>query len=180
MLQQCRKCPGVNGVSEFLRLELEGDNREYITFNQWAQTDRSTLETMSLSIDEYIDKLSNKIRILTKQHFIAKRQGKYLKGLKETINESEGIIIGDFSENYSFVVQDASQAFHWTNNQATIHSIELYYKTNNLNHKSFCFISDCLEHRTTLVYTFQKTLMAEINKLFPNIKHIHYFTDGSV
>ena len=181
MLQQCRKCPGVNGVSEFLRLELEGDNREYITFNQWTQTDRSTLETMSLSIDEYIDKLSNKIRILTKHHFIAKRQGKYLKGLKETINESEGIIIGDFSENYSFVVQDASQAFHWTNNQATIHPFLFYYKSNNiLSHKTYCFISDCMEHKTSLVYTFQTSLITDLKKNLPTLKKIHYFTDGSI
>lgn len=181
MLQQCRKCPGINGISNFLQLMLESDCRDIINFSQWVQTDRSTLEILSLSIDEFIGKLSGQIRKLTKHHFIAKCQSNYIKDLKNNIQESEGIIIGDFSENYSFVVQDASQAFHWTRNQATIHPFILYYKENtNLCHNTFCFISNCLEHKTTLVYVFQKALMTEINKLFPNIRKIHYFTDGSV
>ena len=33
----------------------------------------------------------------------------------------------DFSENYSFVLQDATQSFHWNNSQATIHPFVAYY-----------------------------------------------------
>ena len=33
----------------------------------------------------------------------------------------------DFSENYSFVLQDAAKSFHWNNSQATIHPFVAYY-----------------------------------------------------
>ena len=33
----------------------------------------------------------------------------------------------DFSENYSFVLQDAAQGFHWNNSQETIHPFVAYY-----------------------------------------------------
>ena len=42
-------------------------------------------------------------------------QSTYFKNLKEEIQEGELVLVGDFSENYSFVVQDAVQGFHWDN-----------------------------------------------------------------
>lgn len=181
MLHHCRHCPGVNGILEFIESSLESDDRETINFSQWTKTDRSTLENLSLPVDEFINKLSNDIRDLTKHHFIAKKQSSYLKYLKDNIDDSQCIVIGDFSENYSFVVQDASQGFHWTNNQATIHPFIVYFiSENNLSHRTFCFISDCLQHKTSLVYTFQKTLIPEIRDFIPNLKKVNYFTDGSI
>ena len=37
------------------------------------------------------------------------------------------IILIDFVENYSFLVQDAIQSFYWQNQQATLHPFEVYY-----------------------------------------------------
>ena len=34
---------------------------------------------------------------------------------KENLEENEIIILGGFAENYSFVVQDEVQGFHWNN-----------------------------------------------------------------
>ena len=33
----------------------------------------------------------------------------------------------DFSENYSFIVQDAVQGYHWNNSQVTLHPFVYYY-----------------------------------------------------
>ena len=38
----------------------------------------------------------------------------------------ELVVQADFSENYAFVVQDASQSFHWNNTQATVHPFVIY------------------------------------------------------
>ena len=46
--------------------------------------------------------------------YLAKSQAAYLKSRKEDINEITVLIRGDFSENYTFVVQDEVQIFHWT------------------------------------------------------------------
>ena len=42
---------------------------------------------------------------------------------KENLKRNEALVILDFAENYSFVVQDAVQGFHWNNSHATPTSI---------------------------------------------------------
>jgi hypothetical protein len=37
--------------------------------------------------------------------------------------------LGDFAENYSFIVKDAAQGFHWENSQATLHPFLAYYRS---------------------------------------------------
>ena len=69
----------------------------------------------------------------------------------------------DFSENYAYVCQDASQAFHFNNNQCT--NVIFYYKENNeVIHQSMVFLSDSLKHDTAAVYAIQTLLIPEIKK----------------
>ena len=124
MLGHCRKCPGEGGVTSFLHSIENLEERESIKYMQWVSTDRSTLETILKTVDDFIELLARKIVMIKKQHFIAKRQSMYLKDLKTTLKKDEIIVMGDFSKNYSFVVQDEVQSFHWTNNQATVHSFK--------------------------------------------------------
>ena len=65
---------------------------------------------------------------LTAHSFIAKYQSNYLRECKENLEENEVIILRDFAENYSFVVQDEVQGFHWNNLQCTLHPVAVYYK----------------------------------------------------
>ena len=62
-----------------------------------------------------------KLTKLLSRHFIYKQQESFLKNKKETLSDNECITILDFTENYTFMVQDAIQFFHWYNTQATIH-----------------------------------------------------------
>lgn len=48
---------------------------------------------------------------LTNHHFIAKCQSKYLKEKKLIISQEECIVLLDFQENYTFLVQDAIQGY---------------------------------------------------------------------
>ncbi len=44
----------------------------------------------------------------------------------------------DFSENYTFIIQDAVQGYHWNNDQVTVHPFVIYYKIGaEVEHKSF-------------------------------------------
>jgi hypothetical protein len=76
--------------------------------------------------------------------------------------------LGDFFENYSFIIQDAAQAFYWDNQQATIHPLVSYFKNSKKEMESPCFviISECLYHDTVTVYTFQKHLIAFLKEIF--------------
>ena len=58
-------------------------------------------------------------------------------------------MLGDFAENYSFVIQDAVQGFHWNNTQATIHPFVAYYYDavrGEVCFLNFVIISDSLTH----------------------------------
>ena len=93
----------------------------------------------------------------------------------------EIILQGDFAENYSYVVQDEIQSFHWENKQATLHPFVAYRTLDDedgtLEHKNICVVSDIKEHSTLTVCTFQKVAIGYI-KEFPEVKKVHYFTDG--
>ena len=51
-----------------------------------------------------------------------------VSGLKESLLSSTCIVLADFAENYSMVVQDAVQGCRWTQQQCTIHPLVIYYK----------------------------------------------------
>ena len=81
------------------------------------------------------------------------------------------MITADFSENYSVVLQDAAQGFHWNNLQATIHPFIVYYKdSDELKYICYVVISDSLRHNTVAVHLFQKSLICFLRE---NLVHFH-------
>ena len=98
-------------------------------------------------------------------HFIYKQQQNVLTNRKGTLSDNECIIVLDFAENYTFMLQDAIQSFHWNNTQATIHPFVIYYKQDGtLKRKSLACISDMLQHDVHTLYPFQKTLILNVVK----------------
>ena len=99
---------------------------------------------------------------------------------KETLKPDICIISGDFSENYSFIVQDAVQGFHWTNSMATLHPFVAYCMIQNkLEVICICVISDHLKHDTMTVYAFQEVILPFIIQKCPTIEKVMYFSDGA-
>ena len=91
------------------------------------------------------------------------------------------LVQADFFENYSFVLQDAAQGYHWNNSQATIHPFVVYYRhTGEELHLCFVVISESLHHDTIAVFQFQKTLLSYLKEVLPRKpKKIIYFSDGA-
>lgn len=98
---------------------------------------------------------------------------------KKNLDEGEVLALLDFSENYKYEVQGASQAFHFNNTQCTVFPVVYYYKQNSvIQHKSLVFLSDSTKHDTAAVYTVQKMLVPHIKRTL-RMKKIIYFTDGA-
>lgn len=182
-LGECEYCSGFAHLQDQLKTDFEKNNVQNIVFKQWVTVDRSNLETMTVPADSFVDKLSDELKKLTKHDFIAKEQSSFLQLLKQSIKVGEFIVQGDFAENYSFVVQDAIQSYHWTNSQAIIHPFVIYYKTagnDKLQHTNFSVISDIMQHNTISVYLFQKKLLTFLRQsINRSITKIFYFSDGS-
>ena len=48
------------------------------------------------------------------------------------------ILVGDFAENFTFVMQDEVQSYHWNNAQATIHPLVCYWLENGVSKHVAC------------------------------------------
>jgi hypothetical protein len=63
-------------------------------------------------------------------------------------------------------LQDEAQQFHWNNAQVTVHQSVIYFKKSDAEHENLVMISDCLNHDSNLVLTFQWHLMKFIENTF--------------
>ena len=83
----------------------------------------------------------------------------------------------DFADNYSTIVQDAAQGFHWNNSQATIHPFVLYYmdeNTNSVQQNRYASVSYHTIYNTIAIYTFAKKVIVRVSETkFPSNKESH-------
>ena len=107
MLGRFDNCP----LQDLLRnhlLEFFGDYDEdhQIIFTQWSNTDRATLLPMVSDAPSFVNRLIDSLEELRPYSFISKAQSRYLNLLKENLNSSRAMFLGNFAENFSFIVQD--------------------------------------------------------------------------
>ena len=178
---RCENCPGKESLREYLYSSIELNFDSEIIFQQWMGTDRTTLLSDSASIHDLIDMISNSIDKLTCHSYIAKAQSSHLKLRKENVDENTIIVSVDFSENFTFIIQDEIQSYHWCKEQATLHPVVMYYKENGtVKHKSFCVISDIeLHHDVSMVYEIQAVFLTYLKACHPKVSKVEYFSDGS-
>ena len=178
---KCAECPGAELLREELEAVMEENGVETVHYNQWTNTDRANLETRIVPVEEFLDVFMAALKKLQLHDFIAKNQAKFLAYKKENLTSGEFIVIADFSENYSFVVQDEVQSFHWNNLQATVHPFLCYYKNTDgkLDSVCFCIISENKEHDTIAVHLFQRKLVSFLTEHFgTKPRKIMYMSDG--
>ena len=180
-LGACNSCPGISTLKKLLMAVLDENVIDSVTYKQWITVDRSTLDTVTKTTDEFIEVFCDKLEALIPHSFIAQHQASFYSHCKSTLNPGELLVAADFSENYAFVLQDAAQGFHWNNAQATIHPFVIYYQYSGEEcHLSYVVISDCLHHDTVAVSLFQKGLITFLKRVLPfSPKKIFYFSDGA-
>ena len=99
--------------------------------------------------------------------------------MKENLQPDEVLVYLDFYENYNFIIQDEPQSYHWNKTYLTIHPVVIYYHANSIIHtKSYCFISDDLEHDSSFVNRVQFHLLNILREMLPQLKKVHYVSDG--
>lgn len=181
MLRHCDKCPTDEKLSEFLKKKLDYlDDEDEIGYSQWMNTDRPDLVKQSVSVEEYINLLIKKLQALIPHSFISKCQAKSLKNMKENLTPHKAILLMDFAEIYTFVIQNEIQSYHWSRSSCTLHPVCIYVvnEENKLIILNHCFISDDMEHDVGFVNAFQKEIMEWLTEHYPQVRKVHYFSDG--
>ena len=177
-INTCKQCEDTATLETQL-IDIFNDlDIDEICYKQWQSTDRTELVTVTENTNDFVQSLIGKLQVLKIHMFINDMQTKYFYEIKGNLSPGEVIAVGDFSENYSFVIQDAAQGVHWSNSSCTLHPWICYYKEDNtIQTFTALFISDCLVHNTVAVYSFQKVLIALLKERM-NLVAIQYFSDG--
>ena len=98
---------------------------------------------------------------------------------KSNLKENEAVATLDFAENYKFIVQDEAHGYHWNNAQCTVHPVAIYVNQDGVvKEHSMCILSDDLSHDVDMVHQVVDKVVSYIKSIIPEIKMIHYFSDG--
>jgi len=183
MLRECDMCPGREGVVDYLTKlfdDADMDLDDSVEFKQWVHTDRTTLTNISMAVEGFVEHVAESFDNLRQHHFIAKAQSSHLQASKSLIQDGTVIVLLDFAENYSFVVQDAVQGHHWNNSQASLHPFAVYHQTgSSCECQSYCVVSDSLQHNATAVHAFMTVLVQNLKQQLPKLTLIKYYSDGA-
>ena len=98
------------------------------------------------------------------------------------MDNETAVVLMDFAENYSFLVQDDIQGFYWQNNQAILHHFAVNHRdtaSNLVHYESIWVASDHLQHEQNTVHCFLSIVLKHIRTTMPHIKCIKYFSDGA-
>ena len=124
MMHHCTKCPGTNALCKFLEERLSDSDSDFqFHYSQWQNTDRASLVIVTSTCEKYKDTLISAVNAITKYSFLAKCQANFLRAKKESLKANEVIIVGNFAENYHFLVQDEIQSYHWSKAYCTLHPL---------------------------------------------------------
>ena len=172
MLHYCSNCLERSNLSSYLESlfavdEMEAD--DVVNYKQWCHNGQLMLQSISSTVSEFINQVSEAADTATGHYFTCKSQLQYLRLLKESLPITSAIILLDFAENYSFVCQDAIQEFYWNIEQATLHPFAVYYRLSTdeeLRCLSICIISEEREHLASTVYCFINSVYVFINSNF--------------
>ncbi|CAH0547109.1 unnamed protein product [Brassicogethes aeneus] len=179
-LNKCELCPGIGPLKGFLEEKFEEELIDSITYKKWVSVDRCTMETIVKNTDDFLEEFSDELLKLKSHAFIAFMQKEHYNDIKKHLKQGEILITCDFAENYSFVMQDEVQSYHWNNAQATIHPFVIYFKQEEtLQNLNYVFISNCLKHNTVAFHLFLTHLIPDLKHKIPKLFKIFYFSDGS-
>ena len=179
-LFECKNCEDFDvTVKEELIKVFEELDVENVTYKTWVSTDRTELLTVTEEVCDFVESLFEKLAVLKTHDFIYRQQACYFSEMKENLSEESCISVGDFSENLTFVIQDAVQGNHWAKDQATLHPFVCYANAAGvLTTIPVLFISDHLTHDTVAVYAFQRRLNQLLDDMLGPRKKQYYFSDG--
>ena len=179
-LGECRDCSGKREeVRKKIKQALNENNIQEVSYDLWGVTDRPEKVTVRESAKDFTNHLMTDLEKCRVHDFIAKKQYQSYLKLKEDLPDDEAIVVGDFSENYSIPNQREIQSAYFAHRQTTIHPWVAYFKEENeVKSKSILMVSDSTKHDTVAVSTFQTRVVADVKQLVPDLRKIHYWSDG--
>lgn len=176
----CKECPGIKPLEELLISSLNDNDVDQVKYKRWVGKPRANLETTELDSPEFVAEFCAKLQILLPHAFLTRKQANFVKNLRESLKKDEFLIICDFAENYAFLVQNAIGGFHWNNDSATLYTVAIYYKLNDIiEHRGLVIVSDCMVHDAIAVHVYAGIINEFVKTISDEPKKFYYCSDGA-
>ena len=128
--------------------------------------------------EEFILLFMNEAKEFCEHVHRVKTQYQEPRSLKQNLPVHECIIQMDFAENFSCRSMDEVQTAYWHQTGVTLHPTLIYYKQEELKHKSVVIISDEMNHSAATVLSLIDSVVPKVLEIDPEMKKIHYWTDS--
>ena len=95
------------------------------------------------------------------------------------MHSEEALVLGDFAENYQFLIQDEIQTIIRV--RSTVRYIQLLFILRMIQavfSTSPSVLYQMTTHTICFVYEVQKTMINYLHELLPQVKKLFYFSDG--
>jgi hypothetical protein len=177
-LGECLECPGLDAQMELLDDILK--DVECVRFSQWLNEGRCHLEVLEYDKKDFIELFTQNLYALQPHRFLVQMQHAKFETMKSSLAAGEVMVLLDYAENYTFVLQNAVQSAYWNQHQATLHvAVCLYRDENELKQINYVVVSDNLDHDTKSVHLYLKLMMPKLIERLPfEPQKFYYFSDG--
>ena len=187
----CSDC-GTEKISEHFESLIKELGTEDLKYNQWKNvkeiksvkgTEKVVMSVQLVTevkkVSAVVEDLKEKVKDLSAHLFRAKWQQHTFAEIKEHMPPKSVVMVLDFAENYTCMMQNEAQSHHWAVGQVTIHPVVAYVNNSDssrqfTNIESFVFITDDRKHDSAAVQTFSEIVISELNKKFQIQTYIEY------
>ena len=139
-------------------------------------------EKVACTTDEMFSFLAKEMPSFKEHEYRMNHQQNIRTEMKASLLPNEGILIIDFSENYSCKYSSETQSVHFgaSRQQVTLHTGVLYFMSGDraLGCKSFCSVSESLRHDPSAIWAHLKPIFNMLARSFPQIDTLHIWSDG--
>ena len=178
MLRTCEGCRETTGLPDELVDRFRNDGE--VTFQWWSD---GTLSEVRKPPAEFIDLCNSTIEKFLPHSFVARHQFLHFETTKDNLDRDEVLILSDFAQNYSFITQNEVQSAYWkTKEQSSLIPFVVFYRAENTDqilHRSIMVVTSDLKHDSALWACAREVVIASIRRSHPNVRKVHYFTDGA-
>lgn len=187
MMNLCKQCRDKE-------ITFKKSNITDLNYNKWSQvTENKTIKgqirnlkrVVKTCIVDTVDNLKMTLKkevVIFKKHVCnMKHQSKQLKMLRENLKKGEYLMQVDFSQNYVSKCDKEIQSMHFgsSKRQISLHTVVCHYvETGSIKFKSFCTVSDHLDHHAHGVWAHLHPILEDAGKKYPNINTVHIYSDS--
>ena len=139
-------------------------------------------EKVACTTDEMFSFLVKELPGFKEHEYRMNHQENIRTEMKASLLSNEGIMVIDFSENYSCKYSAETQSVHFgaSRQQVTMHTGVLYFMSGDgaLGCRSFCSVSESLRHDASAIWAHLKPIFNVLTTSFPQIDTLHIWSDG--